>query len=64
MTERRVLAPYGLYGGKDGKRGTNILYRSKKASRINLGPKNSVNVEPGDIFELSTPGGGGWEDGH
>ena len=61
MTERRVLAPYGLYGGKDGKRGTNLLYRAKKDSRVNLGPKNSVKVQPGDIFELSTPGGGGWE---
>jgi hypothetical protein len=33
----------------------------KKNGRVlNLGGKCSVPVEPGDLFRLQTPGGGGW----
>jgi len=60
LTERRVLAPYGLFGGSSGLCGRNTLFKAGKNIRINLGPKNSIDVYPGDIFELETPGGGGW----
>lgn len=59
LTERRVLAPYGLEGGASGARGLNLLIRA--AGRIiNLGPKTAVPVSPGDAFRLLTPGGGGY----
>ncbi|KAI6174399.1 hypothetical protein M3Y98_01185900 [Aphelenchoides besseyi] len=61
LTERRVFHPYGLNGGEDGERGLNVLHRVKDGVRINLGSKNSSHVESGDIFELYTPGGGGYE---
>uniref|UniRef100_A0AC34RIK5 5-oxoprolinase n=1 Tax=Panagrolaimus sp. JU765 TaxID=591449 RepID=A0AC34RIK5_9BILA len=59
MTERRALQPYGLEGGEPAKRGLNILLR-EGVYPISLGPKNSIDVHPKDIFELWTPGGGGF----
>ncbi|KAL3287746.1 hypothetical protein HHI36_002210, partial [Cryptolaemus montrouzieri] len=46
LTERRVLEPYGMEGGKPGERGLNLLIRTDGRT-INLGPKTSVNVRPG-----------------
>ncbi|KAI6190773.1 hypothetical protein M3Y97_00155000 [Aphelenchoides bicaudatus] len=60
LTERRVFEPYGMEGGESGERGSNVLHRRRDNARINLGSKNSSDVEVGDIFELQTPGGGGF----
>ncbi|XP_065520659.1 5-oxoprolinase-like, partial [Lathamus discolor] len=65
LSERRVLRPYGLRGGSPGAPGLNLLLR-RDGRTINLGGKSSVSVEPGDVFRLLTPGGGGFgapEDG-
>ncbi|XP_044745499.1 5-oxoprolinase [Coccinella septempunctata] len=59
LTERRVLQPYGMEGGEPGERGLNHLIRAD-GRIINLGPKTSVEVQPGDVFQLHTPGGGGY----
>lgn len=59
LTERRVFQPYGLDGGQPGARGRNLLHKND-GRIIYLGPKTAITVEPGDIFELNTPGGGGW----
>ncbi|XP_076333273.1 5-oxoprolinase [Tachypleus tridentatus] len=59
LTERRVFSPYGLFGGKNGKRGLNLLIYSN-GRIVNLGGKTSVEVSAGDIFHLETPGGGGY----
>ncbi|XP_059611446.1 5-oxoprolinase [Phlebotomus argentipes] len=59
LTERRVLEPYGLAGGENGKRGLNLLIKST-GRVINLGGKTAVQVEAGDIFSMKTPGGGGY----
>lgn len=61
LTERRVFQPYGIQGGSPGAPGLNLLHRSK-GKTINLGGKTSVSLEPGDIFTLHTPGGGGYGD--
>ncbi len=58
ITERRIFAPYGILGGKSGKRGRNILIRSKKSKVIP--PKTTFDVGKGDILRIETPGGGGW----
>ena len=58
LTERRVLAPYGLAGGQPGARGVNTLVSA--ARELNIGGKCSVSVTAGDMFRLRTPGGGGW----
>ena len=63
LSERRVLHPRGLEGGLSGKRGKNFLVRSfgsLSEQVIELGPKNTVRVEPGDAFVIFTPGGGGY----
>ncbi|XP_061341150.1 5-oxoprolinase 1 [Gastrolobium bilobum] len=59
LSERRVHAPRGLKGGKDGARGANYLIK-KDQRKIYLGGKNSVEVLPGEILQILTPGGGGW----
>lgn len=32
----------------------------KDGNRFNLGSKNTVHVQAGDVFRLETPGGGGY----
>jgi 5-oxoprolinase (ATP-hydrolysing) len=59
LSERRVHAPKGLKGGKDGARGANYLITIDKR-RVYLGGKNTVEVQAGEILEILTPGGGGW----
>jgi len=58
LTERRVLKPNGLNGGKSAKRGKNILKRGKK--RFNLTSKASFKAKVGDTLIIKTPGGGGY----
>ncbi|MRI58405.1 MAG: 5-oxoprolinase [Epsilonproteobacteria bacterium] len=58
LSERRSLAPYGLRGGSDGKRGENLLCRDGRY--YNLGGKVSLRVQRNDRLIIKTPGGGGW----
>ena len=58
ITERRRFAPYGVQGGKPGKRGKNILLRNKKVKE--LPSKTTFEARRGDIVKIETPGGGGW----
>ncbi|KAL7124304.1 hypothetical protein ABFS83_14G039700 [Erythranthe nasuta] len=59
LSERRVHAPRGLKGGIDGARGANFLI-TKDGRKVNLGGKNTVEVQGGEILQILTPGGGGW----
>ena len=59
LSERRANSPRGMNGGANGARGMNLLVK-KDGRRINLGGKNTVEVEPGDVIRILTPGGGGW----
>jgi N-methylhydantoinase B len=58
LSERRRIAPYGLQGGEPGKPGRNLLLRASREQE--LPGKCEIQVEPGDVLSLSTPGGGGW----
>ncbi len=60
LSERRALQPYGLKGGGPGARGVNLLYMKEGDRTVNLGGKNTVNVGPGDVLYILTPGGGGY----
>ncbi len=60
LSERRALQPYGLNGGGPGARGINLLYMKEIDRTVNLGGKNTVNVIPGDVLYILTPGGGGY----
>lgn len=58
ISERRKFAPYGMQGGKSGKKGKNILI--SKGKKIPLGSKVNIKVLPGDVLRIETPGGGGY----
>jgi N-methylhydantoinase B/oxoprolinase/acetone carboxylase alpha subunit len=58
MSERRRFTPYGLQGGKNGRKGRNVLL--SKGKRRNLGSKVNIQVQPGDVLRIETPGGGGF----
>ncbi len=63
LSDRRVLQPYGLHGGKPGKRGRNLLCRTAEDGRRTeeeVPGKVSVAVEAGTSIRIETPGGGGW----
>ncbi|GMF21743.1 unnamed protein product [Phytophthora lilii] len=59
LSERRAFQPYGLEGGEPGARGINLLKR-QGGRTVNLGGKNTVDVLPGEVLTLYTPGGGGF----
>lgn len=59
LSERRVHAPRGLAGGKDGTRGQNFLLKND-GRYVYLGGKNTVQVKAGERLQILTPGGGGW----
>jgi N-methylhydantoinase B len=54
LTERRRRAPAGAAGGASGARGRNLLNGRE------LPPKCRVQMAPGDVLTIETPGGGGW----
>jgi 5-oxoprolinase (ATP-hydrolysing) len=59
LSNRRSVAPFGFAGGGDGARGINRLERAD--GRVEeLGAVASVRMEPGDLFVIETPGGGGY----
>jgi len=59
LSGRRVIPPYGLKGGENGKLGQNSVQRVNGEIEL-LGSTATVEMEPGDIFMIETPGGGGW----
>lgn len=58
ITERRVTAPYGLAGGESGTPGENVLVRD--GVEHPLPGKGSLELRPGDVLSIRTPGGGGY----
>ncbi|KAL1865464.1 hypothetical protein VTK73DRAFT_5230 [Phialemonium thermophilum] len=64
LSERRVIPPYGMAGGEEGKRGLNLWIRRDpddgSIRTINLGGKATVTMSAGDRIIVCTPGGGGY----
>ncbi len=54
ISERRKIAPTGLFGGLDGKKGVNLLNGEE------IPGKCTLNLKKGDIITIKTPGGGGY----
>jgi N-methylhydantoinase B len=54
LTERRRLQPAGVAGGGPGQSGMNLLNGEP------LPAKCRVELNPGDVVTVMTPGGGGW----
>ena len=59
LSSRRVVAPYGVGGGEPGAVGRNRVIRTD-GSVEELPGNAQVEVMPGDVFEIETPGGGGF----
>ncbi|MCU0541545.1 MAG: hydantoinase B/oxoprolinase family protein [Oscillatoriaceae cyanobacterium Prado104] len=59
LSGRRVVSPCGLHGGEAGKVGRN--YVERVGGKVEeLGSAASVEMQPGDVFVIETPGGGGY----
>jgi N-methylhydantoinase B/oxoprolinase/acetone carboxylase alpha subunit len=54
LTQRRSLAPRGAGGGGDGLPGRNLLNGEELPAFVTL------DLHPGDLLRIETPGGGGW----
>ena len=59
LSSRRKIAPFGLQGGGTGKTGKNYIERQDGMVE-NLGSTAIVEMNPGDVFVIETPGGGGY----
>ncbi|NJK99465.1 MAG: 5-oxoprolinase [Spirulinaceae cyanobacterium SM2_1_0] len=59
LSSRRRIAPFGLAGGAAGATGRNWIQR-RDGSVEELGSTASVIMQPGDVFVIETPGGGGY----
>src|SRR5713101_708086 len=59
LSGHRRVPPYGLAGGEPGALGRNWVERAD-GRREDFGATHTVAVEPGDVFVLETPGGGGY----
>lgn len=59
LSSRRLIAPFGLAGGEAGKVGKNYVER-KDGNVENLGSIGVIEMQPGDVFVIETPGGGAY----
>ncbi|SMO51292.1 N-methylhydantoinase B [Balnearium lithotrophicum] len=59
LSERRKFSPYGLEGGRPGKRGVNILIDGEGRKK-ELPSKFTRLFKPGERLRIETPGGGGY----
>ncbi|MEQ1866278.1 MAG: hydantoinase B/oxoprolinase family protein [Micropepsaceae bacterium] len=59
LSTRRKVAPFGIDGGAPALRGRNAV-RRRNGQVEELSGCASIKVEPGDVFVIETPGGGGY----
>jgi len=59
LSNRRVTEPYGLSGGKAGKKGINRAFRAD-GTIVELGYSDEIALQTGDEIVIMTPGGGGY----
>ena len=59
LSNNRIVPPFGMAGGEPGKCGRNYVVRA--GGRVEeLGFVATTDVQPGDVFVVETPGGGGY----
>ena len=59
LSNGRVHGAFGMAGGHDGQTGLNRVVRASGQAE-ELGHIAQVEMQPGDVFEIQTPGGGGF----
>ncbi|HCN90813.1 MAG TPA: 5-oxoprolinase, partial [Oxalobacteraceae bacterium] len=59
LSNNRIVPPFGTAGGEPGRCGRNYVIRSD-GTREELSFVASTEMQPGDVFVIETPGGGGY----
>ncbi|MGE0733908.1 MAG: hydantoinase B/oxoprolinase family protein [Alphaproteobacteria bacterium] len=59
LSSRRKFAPFGQAGGRDGEKGRNWVERTD-GSKEELTGTDKAEMNPGDVFVIASPGGGGY----
>jgi 5-oxoprolinase (ATP-hydrolysing) len=59
LSGHRVIPPFGSSGGESGAKGRNCVVRCDGTIEL-LASKAEVQMHPGDVFVIETPGGGGF----
>ena len=59
LSGHRRVPPYGMAGGQPGALGHNRVIRTDGTIE-ELHGADSADLEPGDVVEIETPGGGGY----
>jgi N-methylhydantoinase B len=59
LSGHRLVPPFGLNGGENGSVGRNWVQR-QNGSQEDLGSTATTQMQPGDVFVIETPGGGGF----
>ncbi|MDX2098917.1 MAG: hydantoinase B/oxoprolinase family protein, partial [Leptolyngbyaceae cyanobacterium bins.59] len=59
LSGHRVVPPFGLAGGEPGAIGRNTIVH-RDGTVESLASRAEVTMQPGDIFVIETPGGGGF----
>ncbi|MBV7534607.1 hydantoinase B/oxoprolinase family protein [Duganella sp. sic0402] len=59
LSNNRIHAPFGMAGGEPGALGRNSVQRAD-GSMEQLGHIGKTDMQPGDVFIIETPGGGGF----
>ena len=59
LSSRRVISPFGLQGGEAGVVGKNYV-KLRDGTKKELSNTAVVEMQPGDVFVIETPGGGGF----
>jgi 5-oxoprolinase (ATP-hydrolysing) len=59
LSGHRVVPPFGLASGESGAVGCNSVVR-RDGTIESLASKAEVQMQPGDVFAIETPGGGGF----
>ncbi|NES17577.1 MAG: 5-oxoprolinase [Symploca sp. SIO3E6] len=59
LSSHRLIPPFGLNGGEAGLVGCNRIQRGD-GTQENLDSTATVQMQPGDVFVIETPGGGGF----
>ncbi|MYM67411.1 5-oxoprolinase [Pseudoduganella sp. FT55W] len=59
LSNNRIYAPFGMAGGEPGALGRNSVQRADGSVEV-LGHIGKTDMQPGDVFIIETPGGGGF----
>lgn len=58
LADRQAVGPPGARGGESGARGRHVLLREGRETVLSA--KSGLDLEPGDVLVVQTPGGGGY----